>query len=368
MKIGISAVYYASGGSLTNLAQLLREWHASGALETHRVVLFASPSAVDALRARLADVIAHVDVEVLGSRGRGLLARLWAEQILLPLRARKVDVLFCPANVIPYLRAAPTVVTFQNAAPFCDSVTRRSLRHAGWWFRFRLLGWFIRMSARRATRVIFISEWFRDRLGIDGDVIYRGRPEGAGRASEPAEKLLLYVSHLNPYKNILEVIDAFSRVDAVEWKLVLAGRTNFPWYRDAIVERIAKHGLESRVMLTGEIDGRAVEALLARASAFVFASTCENCPTALIEALAYGLPVACSNAGVMPEVAGDAVEYFDPNDVESIRAALQRVLGDDAFRAQLAQKARARAETFATESDVARRTLDVLERAARTRP
>ncbi|HEX2834592.1 MAG TPA: glycosyltransferase family 1 protein [Thermoanaerobaculia bacterium] len=367
MKIGISAVYYASGGSLTNLAQLLREWQRAGALDAHRVTLFASPSAVDALRARLgAAILERIDLEVIGSRGRGLLARLWAEQIVLPLRAKKVDVLFCPANVIPYLASTPTVVTFQNAAPFCESVTWKSLRHFGWWFRFKLLGLFIRASAKRATRVIFISEWFRERLGIDGDVIYRGRPRGAA-AAPPTGKTLLYVSHLNPYKNVLEVLDAFARVDAPEWRLVLAGRTNFPWYHDAIVARIARHGLQERVTLTGELEGRAVEALLAGASAFVFASTCENCPTALIEALAYGLPTACSNVGVMPEVAGGAVEYFDPNDVESIRAALQRILGDDDFRARLAAKARLRAATFAPESEVAQRTLDVLERAARSR-
>ncbi|MGN6183168.1 MAG: glycosyltransferase, partial [Thermoanaerobaculia bacterium] len=210
MKIGISAVYYASGGSLTNLAQLVREWHASGALDKHRVTLFASPSAVDALRARLGAILDRVDIDVIGARGRGLFARLWAEQIVLPRRARSVDVLFCPANVIPYLATTPTVVTFQNAAPFCESVTWKSLRHFGWWFRFKLLGRFIRWSARHATRVIFISEWFRDRLGVDGDVIYRGRPLSGAAGAQPAEKTLLYVSHLNPYKNVLEVIDAFA--------------------------------------------------------------------------------------------------------------------------------------------------------------
>lgn len=373
MKIGISAVYYASGGSLTNLAQLLREWRASGALDEHRVVLFASPAAVDALRARLGDaILGCIDIDVIGSRGRGLLARLWAEQILLPrrLKSRGIDVLFCPANVIPYAASTPTVVTFQNAAPFCANVTWRSLRHFGWWLRFRLLGLFIRASAARATRVIFISEWFRElmvrRFAFPrgrGEVIHRGRLEP--RASTRAQPLyLLYVSHLNPYKNVLEVIDAFARVDAPAWRLVIAGRTNFPWYRDAIVARIARHGLGDRIELAGELEGREVEALLAGASAFVFASTCENCPTALIEALSYGLPIACSNVGVMPEVAGDAVEYFDPADVESIRAALHRVLTDDALRGQLAARARLRAADFATESEVARRTLEVLVRAA----
>jgi len=189
-----------------------------------------------------------------------------------------------------------------------------------------------------------------------------GPPKPAGQAP-PLH--LLYVSHLNPYKNILEVIEAFARVDAREWHFTIAGRTNFPRYRDAIVARIAELKLQDRITLAGEVDGSEVERLLDRASAFVFASTCENCPTALIEAMSHGLPIACSNVGVMPEVAGDAVEYFDPNNVESIRATLDRVLNDATLRDDLSQRAYARAATFASESEVAARTLDVLQRAAR---
>ncbi|HET8798746.1 MAG TPA: glycosyltransferase family 1 protein, partial [Thermoanaerobaculia bacterium] len=379
MKIGISAVYFASGGSLTNLVQLLREWRLSGALDAHRVVLFASPAAVDALRARLdGETLRGIGIELLGSRGRGLLARLLAEQILLPRRLREhaIDVVFCPANVIPYFTPVPSVVTFQNAAPFCESVTLRSLRHLGWWLRFRLLGLLIRASARRAARVIFISAWFRERLASRigfprerGEVIPRARLDvrAASPMSPASPPVLLYVSHLNPYKNVLEVIDAFAAANVPEWRLVLAGRTNFPWYRRAIVARIVRHRLQDRVTLAGEVDGAAVETLLAGASAFVFASTCENCPTALIEALSYGLPVACSKAGVMPEVAGDAVAYFDPRDAGSLRAALHRMMTDAAFRAELARRARARALEFPDARDVAARTLAAIERAAGAR-
>lgn len=378
MRIGISAVYYASGGSLTNLVQLLREWGRSGALQNHLVIVFASPSASQALTAQLpADVLAQLEWVSVGNEGRGLLARLWAEQVVLPqlLRRHEVDVVFCPANVIPYATSVPTVVTFQNAAPFCPSITFRSLRHIGWWVRFRLLGFLIGASARRATRMIFLSSWFEDlmrrrfRIAPErGVVIPRARIARRDDASADSARppYLLYVSHLNPYKNVLEVIDAFAACEAREWRLVLAGRTNFPWYREAILERIRHHRLEERIELAGEIDSSGVRSLLAGASAFVFASTCENCPTALIEAMSYGLPVACSNAGVMPEVGGDAVDYFDPHDVESIRASLSRLLRDESYRASLASRSRERVEGFPNEAEVAARTLAVLDEAARS--
>lgn len=386
MRIGVNALFSASGGSLTNLLQLLREWHRSGALARHELVLFAGPSAREALQKGLpAAVLADLTIEEHAAADRGLLGRLRVEQLLLPrrLRARRIDVLFCPANVIPYFTRVPTVVTFQNAAPFCESVTRRSLRDRRWWIRFRMLGWFVRASARRATRVIFISRWFRDlfvsRYGFEparGEVVLRGTVERAApqrdemleRSLGIAGPFLLYVSHLNPYKNVLELIDGF--VDACAalgdrgHQLVIAGQVNFPWYHQAILERIEARGVRGRVILTGALPQRSVQALLAGCEAFVFASTCENCPTALLEALSFGLPVASSNAGVMPEVGGDAVEYFDPFDVASIRDVLARLMSDAALRAQLAAKASARAKTFAGEAEVAMRTLAVIESAA----
>jgi glycosyltransferase involved in cell wall biosynthesis len=377
MRIGISAVYYASGGSLTNLVQLLREWGRAGALQNHHIIVFASPSASQALKAQLpADVLAQLEWVRVGNEGRGLLARLWAEQVVLPrlLRRHHVDVVFCPANVIPYATSVPTVVTFQNAAPFCPSITFRSLRHIGWWVRFRLLGVMIGVSTKRATRMVFLSSWFQDlmnrrfRIARErGVVIPRARITRPDASNAPANPpYLLYVSHLNPYKNVLEVIDAFAACEAPEWRLVLAGRTNFPWYCEAILERIRDHRLEERVVLTGEIDSNRVKELLAGAGAFVFASTCENCPTALIEAMSYGLPIACSNAGVMPEVGGDAVDYFDPHDVESIRTSLSRLLRDESYRASLASRSRERGGEFPNEAEVAARTLAVLEEAARS--
>jgi glycosyltransferase involved in cell wall biosynthesis len=183
---------------------------------------------------------------------------------------------------------------------------------------------------------------------------------------------VLYVSHLNPYKNVLEVVEGFARLaddpDLRDVQLVISGMTNFPWYRAAIEERIARRGLTGRVILTGLVTQEQVHSLLAGCHAFVFASTCENCPTSLIEALSFGIPTASSDVGAMPETAADAVIYFDPNDPASIAAAMRRLLGDAPLRSQLRTRALDRAAGFISEAEVARRTLDVLVAAAGGRP
>jgi glycosyltransferase involved in cell wall biosynthesis len=385
LRIGISALYQASGGSLTNLAQLLRVWSEDGTFDRHDVILFASGRTRDALeREAGAEVLRRVSMRIMAGADRGLLRRMWAEQIgiLSLLRAERIDVLFCPGNVIPFAANVPTVAVFQNAAPFCESVTFRSLRGQRW-LHFLLLGRLVRLTARRATRVIFISNFFRD-LFVDrfrfsrerGAVIPRaaGRSAAALRDAALEDSLgirapyVLSVSNVNPYKNLVELIDGFAAAVNVaadgRHQLVIAGLVNFPWYLERMQEAVRRAGLQDRVVFTGDLPHKSIESLLAGCESFVFSSTCENCPTALIEALSFGLPVASSNVGVMPEIGGDAVRYFDPYSVPSVRDALLALMTDAALRSSLAERALERAATFPTAAGVARRTLAVLESAA----
>ena len=67
---------------------------------------------------------------------------------------------------------------------------------------------------------------------------------------------------------------------------------------------------------------------------FVFASSCENMPVTLLEAMAAGLPIACSDRGPMPEILGSVNPYFDPEKPETIADAIQRLIKDDSLRNQ----------------------------------
>jgi len=99
--------------------------------------------------------------------------------------------------------------------------------------------------------------------------------------------------------------------------------------------------------------------LYSRSDAAVFASTCENMPNILVEKMAAGLPVACSNRGVMPEVFGGSGPTFDPESLESVTAALEKLVGDADLRRESARLSHARSEAFSWER-CARETLNLL--------
>jgi glycosyltransferase involved in cell wall biosynthesis len=81
-------------------------------------------------------------------------------------------------------------------------------------------------------------------------------------------------------------------------------------------------------------------ALLAEADLFVFASSCENMPVTLVEAMAVGLPIACSNRGPMPEVLADGGVYFNPDDADSIARAIEQIIKSPTLRVNIAQRAK----------------------------
>ena len=149
----------------------------------------------------------------------------------------------------------------------------------------------------------------------------------------------LVVSHLNPYKNLVEVVEAFGRARpraaGGPLQLVLVGRRNHEAYYRRLVATVSRLGLAG--------DGRFLPPLEPD----------------------QGAPVACSSAGVMPEIGGDTVLYFDPWDVEDIARALVALAGDETLRRRLGAAARERARVFPDGVRVATDTIAILEAAGR---
>jgi glycosyltransferase involved in cell wall biosynthesis len=114
----------------------------------------------------------------------------------------------------------------------------------------------------------------------------------------------------------------------------------------------------------GAVPYENLDAIYAAADIGAFASSCENMPNILLEGMAAGLPMACSQMGPMPEVLGDAGIYFDPEDANSIARALRELVESPDLRAQLAQAAFDRAQVF-TWKRCADETFGFLARIAR---
>jgi glycosyltransferase involved in cell wall biosynthesis len=388
IRIGITGLYRARGGSLTRLVEFLDDLGPLGALDRYAFVLYLSPFTARLIQQRVdPTVLERVELVIMGHDRLYALRRHWIEQVLLPRRARKdrIDVLLATANIIPYHAAVPRVVLFQNATPYCEGQGFRDVPLASW-LRVRALRRFIEASARHAERVICISRFFRDvlveRTGMAPD---RAEVVYAGRTTAPVEEeavrrvldhlsvdgpYLLMVSHLYPYKHVIELMEGFaaaSRESGTDGcRLVIAGAGHDPAYMEGV--RAAHARLDSpaaRILLAGEVPGDDIRPLLRGALGFVFSSICENLPQSLLEALDMGLPIASSDHGVMPEVCGDAALYFEPRDPDSVAGALRRLMTEPGLRQDLGARARAQAQRFPRRPESTRAILGILEEAAR---
>jgi glycosyltransferase involved in cell wall biosynthesis len=209
-------------------------------------------------------------------------------------------------------------------------------------------------AARRAAAVIAISNHARDdiaaTIGIAPGAIFvthlgfgvsfNGSP-AVGRESDIRRRLdlgespvVLCVSALIAHKNLARLIDAFAALE-IERDAVLVIVGHHGLEKDALASRAASVGVANRVRLTGWIDRGDLEALYREARVFVYPSLIEGFGMPILEAMARGVPVASSTAGALIEVGGEAAEYFDPRDTESMTGALRRLIVDQQRRSQL---------------------------------
>jgi glycosyltransferase involved in cell wall biosynthesis len=181
-----------------------------------------------------------------------------------------------------------------------------------------------------------------------------------GRSPEP---LLLTVSTLHPHKNLDGLLRAFAGLRGIhpQFRLVIAGLRGF--YAEQLEKLRMELGLADAVTFTGWIPREELYGLYRRAWGFVYPSLFEGFGMPVMEALAAGIPTACSDIEPLRECAGEAALRFDPRDTEAVREAMLRLVCDAELRAGLEQAGPARAALFSWEA-CARAILAALEEAA----
>lgn len=286
-------------------------------------------------------------------------ARAPWERLLLPrlVRSLSADILFSPGGTTTLRPPAPcrSVTMFRNMIPF-DMAQRR--RYPPGYQRVRnwLLERIMLDAMTGADLVIFISDYARR--------VVEARAGGPMRASvviphgvserfrvgaqplpapvwAPPQGFFLYVSTLDFYKNQLEVTRGFLQAKAAAGfaeKLLIVGPGN-PRYVSLLRKEIAERGAEADVLLPGSVPYEDLPALYQNARINIFASESENCPNILLEALASGRPVLCSDRPPMPEFGGDAVAYFDPRSPAACASGLLDLLESAQRRSDLAHRA-----------------------------
>ncbi len=302
------------GGSETYARELLRALARGGELD-YRVLL--PPVASDSAGGLPSEVATEY------REARTIPQRLAAMTLATarpgPLRARlaAADVVHYPLTLrIPTVRK-PSVVTLLDLQhldlPSLFSRGERAFRSVAW-----------HRSVRGADRVIVISAFVRDRaveflgldpgrvrvihLGIDHD---RFKP-GVETAPEP---FLLYPARRWPHKNHERLFEAFALL-----------RHELPWLRLVLTGGGHSGAVPDGVEVRGLVPEDELVGLYRSAAALVFPSLYEGFGQPVLEAMACGCPVACSNVASLPEVVGDAAPLFDPNDAIAMANAVLDVL------------------------------------------
>jgi len=168
--------------------------------------------------------------------------------------------------------------------------------------------------------------------------------------SEQSNKAIrcLYVSNASMYKHQWVVVRAIEELRRsgynVSLQLAGGGRGRAQKLLDDEIAQTDPRG--EFIKTLGFVSPEELPALLASADLFVFASSCENMPNTLVEAMAGGLPIACSDRGPMPEVLEDGGVYFDPEASGSISAAVEKIITNKELRVSIAKRARELSERY----------------------
>jgi glycosyltransferase involved in cell wall biosynthesis len=264
----------------------------------------------------------------------------------------KPDLFHAPHYVVPLFPPRATVVTIHDLMHLTrpEHATPAKRAYARW-----MIGRALRLSARviavsEATKreiLAFGPEWSGKVEAIPNGVEERFFLEGEEKNAEAP--YLLFLGNDKPHKNLDGLLSAWPRVQAAHpgLSLVLAG---------VKPGRTLPEGAEA----AGWVPDADVPPLIAGARALVLPSFAEGFGLPVLEAQAAGTPVACSDLAALREAAGDAAVYFDPHDVDSIVAGIERILRDEELRNVLKKRGRECALQF-TWSRVAERTARIYE-------
>jgi glycosyltransferase involved in cell wall biosynthesis len=303
----------------------------------------------DLVRAKVAPVSARNRVEwVLGDLVH--VPRMAARE--------RCDVVHSMASTAPWTGPFRRVTTIHDLNYAMVPDTHFGLRGLG----MKLL---VPAAARRSHRIVVDASSTRqdlvEHLHVDPakvDVVPLGlgttqraaAPEAEVRAKHDlaGRRVVLSVSAKRPHKNLARLIAALATLPHDDRPVLVLPGYPTP-YEDELRARAAELGVAADVRFPAWVETDELEALYAMADAFVFPSLYEGFGLPVLEAMARGVPVACSNRSSLPEVAGDAALLFDPEDDAAIAQALTRLLSDEVLAQRLRDAGRQQAQKFSWE-------------------
>lgn len=350
MIVGIDAhCIRGDGGSITHLREVLRVANPAAAGFT-KVFLWSGRRTLERIEER--PWLEKIYEPVLD---RGLIWRTYWSAMKVSAKAVEAgcDVLWVPGcSFVGSFR--PYVAMSRNMLPF-DWREMRRYGISSQFLKFFLLRFSQSYTYRRSTGMIYLTEYARAKVGAvvgkapgDSRVIphgidprFRPSPPGAPPATNSEDPVfrLLYVSAIDMYKHQWHVVEAVELLQRLghSVELVLVG-PSLPAGGKKLRNALTRFaGIRGSVEYVGLVLHAELPRYYREADVFVYASSCENLPNILLEAMASGIPIACSSRGPMPEILRDGGVYFDPEDPSDIASAIRQLIESATLRREKAE-------------------------------
>jgi glycosyltransferase involved in cell wall biosynthesis len=290
-----------------------------------------------------------------------------------PVNQLAIELFHCPHYNLPLGIKCPSIVTVHDLIP----LVRPDLlpdRKAHWY-----ASWMLPHAARRAVHILTVSEYTKQDIvrclkipDSKVTVIYNGVGEAfrlltkdekeAFRLSRGLpNRFVLFVGLLKPHKNIVRLLQAFGSLRVKGLTLLLVGRRDRRYHE---LNRALSNGpLNRNVIHLSHFSYEDLPLLYNTAECLVLPSLYEGFGLPVLEAMACGTPVVCSQATSLPEVVRDAAFMVDPLSVDSIKEGIERGLRDDSYRSEKIKRGFVRAKQFRWQ-DTAAKTFKAYHEAA----
>jgi glycosyltransferase involved in cell wall biosynthesis len=247
----------------------------------------------------------------------------------------------------------------------------------------------VQQAVRRADHIIAVSGFTREALvrifgfpsghihvvhhGIDPSFRPVRDPESVRRLLRRYDvrgPYFVQIGQLDPFKNFLRTLDAFSilrrRDPGLRHQLVfITPSAESHWFHSLIRRKIEALSLDKEVLILRNVPDDEIPLFYSGGSALLIPSLYEGFGMPALEAMACGTPVLASRVSSLPEVLDDAAVWVDPGSAESIADGMERLLGDDELRAELVERGLKRAARFSWQK-AALETIEVYRKAARS--